>query len=83
MGVGLSFAESSVTPPREASTSPSHGPVASPAAQTPGEPLTSTPVAAAVASLDTVRELPLAQHPDVYQRIHTELQGALADIDDA
>ena len=28
-------------------------------------------------------ELDVDQHPDVYQRIHTELQGALASIDDA
>jgi hypothetical protein len=28
-------------------------------------------------------ELDLADHPDVYQQIHTELQGALSAIDDA
>jgi hypothetical protein len=43
----------------------------------------SSTVAAAVQELAGLSELPLAEHPDVYQRIHTELQGALADIDDA
>lgn len=40
-------------------------------------------VAAAVAELDRLPELELAEHPDLYQRIHTELQGALSAIDDA
>jgi hypothetical protein len=28
-------------------------------------------------------DLELAEHPDVYQRIHADLQGALTAIDDA
>jgi hypothetical protein len=41
------------------------------------------PVAPAVAELDNLPELDLAEHPDVYERIHAELQGALSAIDDA
>lgn len=44
---------------------------------------TSEPVAAAMAGLDTLPQRPLLEHPDVYQQIHTDLQRALADIDDA
>jgi hypothetical protein len=40
-------------------------------------------VEAAVAELDRLPDLDLAEHPDLYQRIHTELQGALSAIDDA
>jgi hypothetical protein len=42
-----------------------------------------SPVAAAMAELDRLPERELGEHPDVYQRIHSELQGALAAIDDA
>jgi hypothetical protein len=42
-----------------------------------------TRVAAAVAELDRLSDLELADHPDLYQHIHTELQGALSAIDDA
>lgn len=42
-----------------------------------------TPVAAALRELDTLGERDLAEHPDVYQRIHSELQSALASIDNA
>jgi hypothetical protein len=42
-----------------------------------------TPVAAALRELDTLGERDLADHPDVYQRIHAELQSALATIDNA
>jgi hypothetical protein len=41
------------------------------------------PVAPAVAELDNLPELDLAEHPDVYERIHAELQRALTAIDDA
>ena len=40
-------------------------------------------VEAAVAELDRLPDVDLAEHPDLYQRIHTELQGALSAIDDA
>jgi hypothetical protein len=40
-------------------------------------------VARARAELAGVSELDLAEHPDAYQRIHLELQGALTSIDDA
>jgi hypothetical protein len=36
-----------------------------------------------LAELDTIADQDVENHPDVYQRIHTELQGALASIDDA
>ncbi len=41
------------------------------------------PVAAAMARLDGVHQLPLHEQPDVYQAAHTELQNALVAIDDA
>ena len=37
----------------------------------------------ATRELSVLAELPLPEHPEVYQRIHTALQGALADIDEA
>jgi hypothetical protein len=40
-------------------------------------------VARAVAELDNLGGLDLGDHPDAYQRIHVELQNALASIDDA
>jgi hypothetical protein len=43
----------------------------------------SSPVASALAELDTLAERELTEHPDVYQRIHSELQSALTAIDDA
>jgi hypothetical protein len=42
-----------------------------------------SPLAAGLQELDRLPSLDLAEHPDVYQRIHAELQGALAAIDDA
>lgn len=48
-----------------------------------GSEFASAPVAAAVTLLETLPHRPLAEHPDVYQQIHTDLQHALADIDDA
>jgi hypothetical protein len=42
-----------------------------------------TPVAAALRELDTLADRELAEHPDVYQRIHAELQAALTTIDNA
>lgn len=47
------------------------------------EPASSSRVAAAVAELDRLPDLELAEHPDLYRHIHTELQGALSAIDDA
>jgi hypothetical protein len=38
---------------------------------------------APAAALDGLADLPLAEHPAVYERIHAQLQDALADIDDA
>jgi hypothetical protein len=40
-------------------------------------------VASALAELDSLRDRDLGEHPGVYQRIHGELQTALASIDDA
>ncbi|MCW2657717.1 MAG: hypothetical protein JWR06_1910 [Jatrophihabitans sp.] len=76
-----------VSPAREALDRPEAPEVPSvPAA--PADPSqtgapTNERVRAAVDLLDTLRDRPLAEHPDVYQRIHAELQGALMDIDDA
>jgi hypothetical protein len=44
---------------------------------------TASPISAAMRELDTIGDRDLAEHPDVYQRIHTELQAALTTIDDA
>ena len=43
----------------------------------------STPVAEALAELDTLAARDLAEHPEVFERIHGELQTALRTIDDA
>lgn len=40
-------------------------------------------VAAALRELDGVAARPLAEHPDAFARIHTGLQQALSEIDDA
>lgn len=42
-----------------------------------------SPVAAALAELESLRQRELVDHPEAYQRIHAELQSALATIDDA
>jgi hypothetical protein len=42
-----------------------------------------SPVAEALDELATLPERDLAEHPDVYQRIHADLQAALSGIDDA
>ncbi|MEO6886211.1 MAG: hypothetical protein ABI232_08005 [Jatrophihabitantaceae bacterium] len=38
-------------------------------------------IAAHLAELDTVAQKPLTEHADAYQRVHVELQRALAEID--
>jgi len=38
-------------------------------------------IAEHLASLDALGSLPLAEHAEVYQRLHTQLQAALAEID--
>jgi hypothetical protein len=45
--------------------------------------LSSPEVVRALAEMVAVANLDLAEHPDAYQRIHAELQSALASIDDA
>ena len=64
-----------------------NGPQARPdGAPTDGAPtdeVAQTPTAAALAALDEVGARPLAEHPDVYQRIYADLHGALSSIDDA
>lgn len=34
-----------------------------------------------VTALDSVASLPLTEHAEAYQRVHAELQSALAEID--
>jgi hypothetical protein len=51
--------------------------------ETSGGTTATAAVARARADLDRLAELDLAEHPDAYQRIHAELQDALAAIDDA
>jgi hypothetical protein len=41
------------------------------------------PALDAPSELERLSELDIDEHPDVYQRIHAQLQGALASIDDA
>jgi hypothetical protein len=62
-----------------------HGdPVAATASAEPAAPTVSSPhVARALAELGGLGNLDLGEHPDAYQRIHAELQSALASIDDA
>ena len=48
-------------------------------AAAPGE----SPVAGALAELDTLAERDLADHPEVFERIHGQLHAALSAIDDA
>lgn len=48
----------------------------------PAEP-SSAEVGRALAEIGSLDALDLADHPDAYQRIHAELQNALASIDDA
>jgi hypothetical protein len=64
------------SPPADVST-PAEAPM--PADPAPG--LSSERIAARVAALDAVDELPLAEHVELYQRLHAELQSALAEID--
>ena len=52
-------------------------------AEVPSEREDASPMAAALAELDTLPQRELAEHPEVYQRIHAELQSALATIDNA
>jgi hypothetical protein len=62
------------------------GPASAPASQAGTDPAGELdPVAAHIAdqlsALDTVSRLPLAEHAQLYQHLHAELQDALADID--
>lgn len=58
------------------------GPAAGPAREQPARPgPRQTPVAAALARLENVHEVPLHEQPDLYQAVHAELQNALAQID--
>lgn len=66
-------------PVSEAATGPANGTAG--ATDAAAEP--ETPVAAAMRELETLGERDLGEHPDVYQRIHAELQAALATIDNA
>ena len=52
---------------------------ASPAAPTPAA--IPARIAGWVAALDTAGDLTLAEHIEVYQRLHTQLLAALAEID--
>lgn len=51
---------------------------ATPTPVTTGSPVVPPRFTARLADLD---ELPVAEHADVYQSVHTELQAALAEID--
>jgi hypothetical protein len=49
----------------------------------PASTASSPDVARALGELSGIGGLELVEHPDAYQRIHAELQSALASIDDA
>jgi hypothetical protein len=42
-----------------------------------------SPVASALAGLDSLADRDLAEHPEVFERIHDDLHAALTAIDDA
>jgi len=60
---------------------PAAGPT--PGQPTPGQTTEQATEQTTVRALAELDQTPLAGHPDIYQRIHADLQGALADIDDA
>ncbi len=51
-----------------------------PSREQASEPVTAR-IAKQLATLDQLPELSLAEHPQLYQHLHAELQDALADID--
>jgi len=50
-------------------------------AASPAPAATPARIAEWVAALDTAGDLTLAEHIEVYQRLHTQLLAALAEID--
>jgi hypothetical protein len=62
-------------PPAQHSSSAAAPPADAPAAE--------SPVAAALAELDALPQLELADHPERYERVHRVLQDALRSVDDA
>jgi hypothetical protein len=54
-----------------------------PADQQGGVPTPSTPLGHALAELNGLDDRDLSEHPDVYERIHTQLHRTLSSIDDA
>jgi hypothetical protein len=65
------------------SAEPTTGDVSGSTGPTPeqdSEPVTAH-IAAQLAALDQLAELPLAEHAQLYQHLHAELQDALTDID--
>jgi hypothetical protein len=52
-------------------------------ARTDQLPQSAPGVIAAAGALDAIDGQPLHEHPDAYARVHAELDGALASIDDA
>lgn len=52
-----------------------------PASAGTGPDTAPTRTAVALSNLSTLSELPLAEHAEVFQLIHGELQSALAEID--
>jgi hypothetical protein len=69
--------------PREESTDAAASPPPAAGSPVAGSPASGSPVTAALGELDELGDRDLAEHPDVYQRIHGELQRALSAIDDA
>lgn len=65
------------TPPGGSAPGTANAPVPGP------RPAQTSPVAAALAELDELPGRELAEHAEAYQRIHVELQSALATIDNA
>lgn len=55
-------------------------PVGEPTVDDIADPVISR-IRSSVRALDEVSDIPLAEHPDVYAALHTQLQSELAEID--
>jgi hypothetical protein len=58
-------------------------PEAAPNSATAGAAAEDGPLAGVLAELDSLPDRNLAEHPEVFERIHGELHAALSSIDDA
>lgn len=71
------------TSPVTAGAADGENAVADPPSMSDASVADDSPVAGALAELDTLAARDLAEHPEVFDRIHDELHAALTAIDDA